>query len=257
MVRVSVIGCGNMGGALVHGLVQAGHRDIVVCDVDPSALDRVSTLGVTTSTDPGDASEAEFVFVVVKPAIVSTVVEQLGLTADQTLISIAAGVPTDYIEQFTDAKVVRLMPNLAAETGTAAAAVTGAVSEDLLTLLGSIGVVVEVEEEHMDTATAVNGSGPAFVFYLIQAMAEAGVESGLDADDARVLAAQTFKGAAETILHSEASIQELIDAVCSPKGTTIEGMAVLRESQIDETIEAAVMAAERRASELAVEVGHE
>jgi pyrroline-5-carboxylate reductase len=137
------------------------------------------------------------------------------------------------------------MPNLAAETGSMAAAVAGEeIPEDVKTLLGEAGVFVEVSEDKMDIATAVNGSGPAFVFYLIQAMR-------LDPEDAETLAAQTFKGAAETVLQSDDSLEDLIDAVCSPKGTTIEGMEVLWDSDADQALTDAVTAAERRSKELA------
>ena len=118
-------------------------------------------------------------------------------------------------------------------------------------LLEEVGEYAEIEETQMDIATALNGSGPAFVFYLIGAMADAGVDSGLDEEQAETLAAQTFKGAAETVLQSEQSIDELIDAVCSPGGTTIEGMEVLWDSDADEAVIDAVAAAEARSRELA------
>ena len=105
----------------------------------------------------------------------------------------------------------------------------------------------------MDVSTAVNGSGPAFVFYLIDAMKEAAVDGGLEPEQAETLAAQTFKGAAETVLRDDRSVDELIDAVCSPKGTTIEGMDVLWDSDADEAVIDAVAAAEERSRELAEE----
>jgi len=153
--------------------------------------------------------------------------------------------------------VVRVMPNLAAETRDMAAAATGAVDDAVRTILADVGEFVEVEESRMDVATAVNGSGPAFVFYLIQAMRDAGVDAGLDEEQAETLAAQTFKGAAETVLRSERSIEDLIDAVCSPNGTTIEGMEVLWDSEADGAVADAVAAAEERSRELADGVGDE
>jgi len=109
----------------------------------------------------------------------------------------------------------------------------------------------------MDVATALNGSGPAFAFYFLQAMAEAGVEGGLDPESAEVLAAQTIKGAAETVLRSDRGVDELIDAVCSPNGTTIEGMEVLWNSDVEDVVVEAVAAAERRSRELAADLGDE
>ena len=254
MARASVIGCGNMGSALVRGLAQSGDHTVIAYDVDEDALASVSEYSTETTTDLDVATESDIVFVVVKPDIAPGVVEELDLTADQTLVSFAAGVSTDVIEPLTDATVLRVMPNLAAATGNMAAAVTGGeLTPEIETLLEEAGVFVEVDEEYMDIATAVNGSGPAFVFYLIQAMQHAGVDAGLDDEDALVLAAQTFKGAAETVLRSDEPIEELIDAVCSPQGTTIEGMDVLWDSDVDEELAAAVAAAERRSKELAAE----
>jgi pyrroline-5-carboxylate reductase len=189
--------------------------------------------------------------------VVGTVLEELDLAADQTLVTFAAGVERAFVAERTDASVVRAMPNLAAETGDMAAAVTPNATEEVAAVLGAAGEVVEVDEQQMDVATAVNGSGPAFVFYLIDAMKAAGVEHGLGQDEAERLAAQTFKGAAETVLRDDRSVDELIDAVCSPKGTTIEGMEVLWDSDVQQEVGAAVAAAERRARELAGTVDDE
>lgn len=254
MVRTSVIGCGNMGGALIEGLARAGGHTIIACDLDPDALAVVAEYATETTSETADAADADVVVVAVKPDIVGLVLEELDLSPEQTLVSIAAGVPTDFLEARTDARVVRLMPNLAARTRNMAAAVTGEeIPDDVRRLLDDVGEYVVIEEAQMDVATAVNGSGPAFVFYLIQAMADAGAAGGLDPEDARVLAAQTFKGAAETVLRSDEEIEELIDAVCSPKGTTIEGMEVLWDSDADEAVAGAVRAAEERSAELAAE----
>ncbi|WP_332900196.1 pyrroline-5-carboxylate reductase [Haladaptatus sp. CMSO5] len=252
MVHVSVIGCGNMGSALVRGLSKTGTHTITACDVDPQALASVEAYCETTTTDLAIAAEAPVVFVVVKPALTADIVSELDLSPDQTLVSIAAGVSTSVLEAKTDADVIRVMPNLAAATGDMAAAVSGAqLPDDVAELLSDVGVFVEVDEAQMHISTAVNGSGPAFVFYLLNAMKQAGVDGGLDPADAEILAAQTFKGAAETVLTSEKSIDELIDDVCSPKGTTIEGMEVLRASTAKKAVSDAVAAAERRSVELA------
>ncbi|RQG90266.1 pyrroline-5-carboxylate reductase [Natrarchaeobius halalkaliphilus] len=254
MVRASVIGCGNMGSALVRGLSRTGKHTITAYDIDPDALAAVEDHCAETTTDIERATEPDLVIVAVKPDLVAVVLEDLDLSSDQTLVSIAAGVPTEFIEDRTDATVVRIMPNLAAETGDMAAAVTGSeIPDEVRALLDDVGEYVEIDEARMDIATAVNGSGPAFVFYLIGAMKGAGVDAGLEADQAETLAAQTFKGAAETILRSEESIEDLIDAVCSPKGTTIEGMEVLWDSAVEAEVGDAVAAAERRSRELATE----
>ncbi|WP_256549419.1 pyrroline-5-carboxylate reductase [Natrinema caseinilyticum] len=258
MVQTSVIGCGNMGSALIKGLWRGGNHTVTACDLDPDALESVADYCERTTSDVSEAADADVVVVAVKPDIVGAVLEDLELSPEQTLLSIAAGVSTDYVETRTDANVVRLMPNLAAETGDMAAAVAGEnVTDEVRALLDDVGEYAEIDEAQMDIATAVNGSGPAFVFYLIQAMTEAGVDGGLEADDAETLAAQTFKGAAETVLRSDEDVDDLIDAVCSPNGTTIEGMEVLWNSDVRADVTAAVTAAEERSAELAAEFGSE
>ncbi|QSG06303.1 Pyrroline-5-carboxylate reductase [Halapricum desulfuricans] len=221
-------------------------------DADPDALEAVEAYSTTTTTDLAAAGESDVVVLAVKPDVVATVLDELDLSADQTLVTVAAGVSRSFVADRTDATVVRVMPNLAAETGDMAAAVTrDGLSEDVRELLATVGEYAVIDEALMDVSTAVNGSGPAFVFYLIGAMKAAGMEGGLDPEQAETLAAQTFKGAAETVLRDERSVDELIDAVCSPNGTTIEGMEVLWDSDVEDRIVEAVGAAERRSAEIA------
>ena len=251
MTHLSVVGCGNMGGALLKGLSRSGRHTLVGCDIDPEARARVNDYCSETTDDLAVAAEADYVVLAVKPDMVATLLKPLDLDTDQTLISIAAGVSPDYVAARTDASVVRLMPNLNAETNDMAAAVTGAVDDEVRALLAEVGEFAEIDESQMDIATALNGSGPAFVFYLIGAMKTAGVDSGLSEADAETLAGQTFKGAAETVLRADRAIEELIDAVCSPGGTTIEGMELLWDSDVDSEVAAAVHAAEDRSREMA------
>jgi pyrroline-5-carboxylate reductase len=251
MVHASVIGVGNMGGAFVTGLAREGSHTVTAIDADPDALGAIEGHAGETATDLGAAREGDVVVLAVKPDVVDVVLSDLDLRADQTLLTFAAGVASAYVADRTDATVVRAMPNLAAETGDMAAAVTPNATDEVRALLDAVGEFVEIEESLFDTATAVNGSGPAFVFYLVEAMKQAGIDGGLDPGDAEVLAAQTFRGAAETVLHDERSVDELIDAVCSPNGTTIEGMEVLWDSDVQTEFGAAVEAARRRSGELA------
>lgn len=258
MTHVSVIGCGNMGGALIKGLARAGSYDVTAIDLDTDALESVAEYATETTSDIGAARDADIVVIAVKPKAISAVLGDLDLSADQTVVTIAAGVPREFVAGHTDASVVRIMPNLAAETGDMAAAATQeGIDDDVRAMLDAVGEFVEIDEELMDISTAVNGSGPAFAFYLIDAMKSAGVESGLEPEQAETLAAQTFKGAAETVLRDDRSVDELIDAVCSPNGTTIEGMEVLWDSAADEAVIEAVGAAEERSEELAEEFDDE
>jgi pyrroline-5-carboxylate reductase len=241
-----------MGGAFIKGLAESTDHTVTACDVDTTVLETIEPYCDETTTDLAVAAEADVVVLALKPDLVGGILADLDLSADQTVLSIAAGVSTSVLKSKTDATVVRIMPNLAAEYGMMAAAVTeSTVTDEIRAILDVVGEFVEVDESKMDIATAVNGSGPAFVFYLMDAMAKAGVDGGLSPEDARTLSAQTFKGAAETVLNSERSIEELIDAVCSPKGTTIEGMEVLWDSDVETEVGKAVAAAEERSKELA------
>jgi len=251
MVDVSVIGAGNMGGAFVNGLARDGTHTVTAIDVDRDALAAVAPHADETTTDLNAARASDVVVLAVKPDTVGTVLADLDLRPEQTLLTFAAGVERASVTDRTDATVVRAMPNLAAETGDMAAAVTQNAPWEVRVLLEAVGEFVEVEEGLLHTATAVNGSGPAFVFYLLQAMKQAGVEGGLDPEQAEVLAAQTFRGAAETVLRDDRSVDALIDAVCSPNGTTIEGMEVLWDSDVQTEFAAAVAAAERRSKQIA------
>lgn len=257
MVELSVIGCGHLGSAVIRGLSRDGGHAITACDVNESALADVESVVDRTTTVVAVAGEAGLVILAVEPDVVDTVLAELDLDPDQTLLSFAAGVTIEFLEARTDATVVRGMPNLAAEVNEMACAVAGEPDEDVEAVLGSLGRFVRIEESQMDVATALNGSGPAFVFYLIGALAEAGVLSGLDQDAARILAAQTAKGAAETVLQADREIDALIDAVCSEGGTTIEGMSVLRDSTVEEDLGDALRAAERRSAEISEGITNE
>jgi pyrroline-5-carboxylate reductase len=258
MAEVTIIGCGNLGSALITGLSKSGNHSITAYDIDPDALERVAPLADRTTTDLDEATDSEVVIVAVKPKNIETVLGGLDLSPEQTLVTVAAGVPKEFVEARTEATVVRIMPNLAAETRDMATAVTwDEIDEDVAGLLDDLGEFAEIDEAQMDVATALNGSGPAFVFYFLQAMKEAGVEEGLTEEEAETLAAQTFKGAAETVHHSEKSVDELIDAVCSPNGTTIEGMEVLWDSDVEPVIGEALAAATERSRELAADFDDE
>ena len=251
MTRVSVIGCGNMGGAFLKGLARSGSHHLTAIDPDPDTRESVAAYASETTDDAAAAEQSDVVVLAVKPDLVATVLGDLDLSADQTLVTLAAGVARGFVAARTDASVVRIMPNLAAETGDMAAAATRAgLTDEVRALLDELGEFTEIDEELMDISTAVNGSGPAFAFHLIDAVKQAGIGGGLDPEGAETLAAQTFKGAAETVLRDDRSVDELVDAVCSPNGTTIEGMEVLWDSDADEAVAAAVGAAAERSREL-------
>ncbi|MFP4633287.1 MAG: pyrroline-5-carboxylate reductase [Halobacteriales archaeon] len=257
--KVCVVGCGNLGGAVIRGLAGTSEYDVFGCDKDEDRLQEVAEHCTETTTDAASiVDEVDVVALAVKPDVVGAVLDGLSLD-DQVVVSFAAAVPLGFLGRHTDARVVRVMPNLAAEYREMAAAVSppGEVPDVAARMLDALGTYVEIDESEMDVATAVNGSGPAFVFYLIDAMTSAGVEGGLTESEAERLVVQTFRGAAEIVEGDERSIDELIDAVCSPGGTTIEGMEVLRGSTVAEDVGDAVAAAERRSEEISREVARQ
>ncbi len=258
MTDVSIIGCGHMGSALIRGLSTSDAHRVTAIDVDPDALAAVEEYSDWTTHDIAAAAESDVVIIAVKPDVVGTILDELELSPEHTLVTFAAGVSTDFVAGRTPATVVRVMPNLAAETRNMAAAVTeDTVTDEVLGILDAVGEYAEIDEAQMDIATAVNGSGPAFVYYLIQGMKQAGIDGGLDPEQAETLATQTFRGAAEMALQSDDDLDDMIDAVCSPNGTTIEGMEVLWDSNVQAEISEAVAAAEERSRELAEAVDDE
>jgi pyrroline-5-carboxylate reductase len=258
MTSVSIIGCGHMGSALARGLARTGAHTVTASDPDTDALAAVEQYCAETTTGLEGTAEADVVFLAVKPEVVGTVLAELDLPADRTLVTVAAGVPRAFVQARTDATVVRIMPNLAAETGNMAAAVAwDEPDEDVAAILDDLGTFVVIDEDLMDVATALNGSGPAFVTYFLQCMKQAAVAEGLDPAAAETLVAQTVKGAGETVLQSEESPDELVEAVCSEGGTTIEGMEVLWDSDVSSVVDDTLGAAAERSRELATEVDDE
>ncbi|MFH0859582.1 MAG: pyrroline-5-carboxylate reductase [Candidatus Altiarchaeota archaeon] len=258
-MKVGVIGAGRMGSALIKGFMRAGIAGgdgIYASDEDE---DRLRTLGsVRTSTSNAEvARESDIIFLAVKPDKVKKVLEEIKKDAKgKLLVSIAAGIKTSQIEKTVDARVIRVMPNTPAIVEAGAAAycrgkkATDDDAETVEQFLSSLGIAMEVEESMMDAVTGLSGSGPAYVYLIIKALAEAGVEEGLKEDVALKLAAQTAKGAGEMVLKTGKRPQELIDMVCSPGGTTIEGLKVLESGKAAESFKKAVKAAAKRSREL-------
>jgi len=262
---LGVIGVGKMGGALVRGLVRAGAlppEQVLLSDAEPGRADRLAhELGVRVAASNRDlASRSEFVLLAVKPSAIAGVVREIAgaLGADHTLVSIAAGVPTGRLREWlgkAGPALVRVMPNTPALIGAGMFAVAASeVAPERIAvlerLLGALGRVVVVPEAMMDAVTGVSGSGPAYVFTLIEAMADAGVAAGLPRSLAQELAAQTVAGAARMVLETGEHPAALKDAVASPGGTTIAGLAELEARGFRAAVMAAVKAAARRSREL-------
>ncbi len=259
------IGAGNMAGALIRGLIGTGSvtaPQIVAADPDGERLTALrSELGIRVTGDNGNAVDGAAVIVLAtKPQVFPQVLAGLdgALPADALLISIAAGISTAFIERALPdgARVVRTMPNTPALVGAGATAIAAgrhATDEDLAlteTLFDSVGVSVRVPEASIDAVTGLSGSGPAYVFAMIEALRDAGVREGLPEETALLLASQTVFGAAKLLLEEQAAPEALRERVTSPGGTTRAGLDALARAGFEDALAGAVRAATRRSAEL-------
>ncbi|MBD9387445.1 pyrroline-5-carboxylate reductase [Rhizobium sp. BIGb0125] len=261
-----LVGAGNMGGAMLSGWLKKGvaGASVVVLDPNPSdAMKRmIAEAGATHSVTPPDGMTAGIVFLAVKPQLMDTVLPSIKklVGSDTVIVSIAAGKTLSYLEtQLGAAAMVRAMPNTPAMVGrgVTGAYANAAVSEEQRTqvhnLLKVSGPVEWVAGEgDIDAVTAVSGSGPAYVFYLVECMAEAGRKLGLPADLAMRLARETVAGAGELLHQSPEDASRLRQNVTSPGGTTAAALSVLMAPEgMQPLFDEAIAAARKRAEELA------
>ena len=262
--KICIIGGGNMGEALAGGIISSGLAQVESITIHDIRKERLAYFTdkyhVCVSDDIAGAIEAsDIVILAVKPRNMETVLSDMADTVgDRLIISIAAGVTLGFIEGILGekARAVRVMPNTPALIGEGAAALAGgknATDSDIATarrIFDSVGMTVVVEEELIDAVTGLSGSGPAYGFIIIDALASAGVSQGLEAETALKLAAQTMLGAAKLCLNADKTPAQLTDMVASPGGTTIEGIKALEAGGIRETLAAAVEAATKKSKEL-------
>ena len=262
---IAFLGAGNMAEAFIKGLLRAGvavPAEILCTDRRKDRLEELNRLyGVRTSTDNrAAAAEAEIVFLSVKPQVMNKLLDEIAPALDQKklVVSIAAGVPLAAIERRVGhgIRIVRTMPNTPALVGagaTAMAAGDHATEADMAqakALFDAVGKTVVVDEPLLDAVTGLSGSGPAYVFLVIEALADAGVKVGLDRRTAQELAAQTVLGSAKLLLETGEHPGKLKDQVTSPGGTAIAGLHTLEAGGLRTTLMNAVEAATKRAHEL-------
>lgn len=265
-MKISVIGAGNMGSALIRGLLgseKAMPETISVFDIDPAkALALQQQLNVRLAEDIGEAieSDTDILILAVKPQIIEEVILSIADKIHDTLvlISVAAGISTGFILSLLNfpARVVRAMPNAAALVGASATALCKAGSADegdleqALNIFSAIGLAVTVEEKMMNVVTALSGSGPGYLFPIMEALTDGAVLMGLDRPTARALAGQTFMGAAIMALSGDEAFSDLKDRVTSPGGTTIAGLQIMERGGLRGILMDTVQAAARRAEAL-------
>ena len=264
--KIGFIGCGNMGEALISGLVLSGAakpENIICSDVRQDQLEIIhEKYKIATTTNNLEViQKAQIVIYATKPQILHTVLKETAAELDMSklIISIAAGVPLAAIESCLDKKLrlIRVMPNICAfvkESATAIAAGKNVLDGDIelaKAVFDSVGKSVFIQENVlMDAFTGLSGSGPAYIFMIIDAMADAGVKMGLSRKDSLFLSTQTVMGAAKMLLESNQHPGQLKDMVTSPGGTAIAGIHTLEKGGLRTTMINAVEAASKRSTEL-------
>lgn len=260
---LAFLGAGAMGEALMRGLLEAqvlAPNQISAFDPATTRLHELaSRLAIRALDDPVQVGQSQAILLAVKPQVLASALEPLReLEASHTIISIAAGVTTGAIEACfsNDVPVVRVMPNTPALVNRAASAIAPgrfARPEHLdiaRAIFGSVGLVVDASEKDLDAVTGLSGSGPAYVFAFIEALADGGVRAGLSREVALKLAAQTVMGSAQMVLETGRHPGELKDMVASPGGTTIAGLHALEQKAFRGTVMDAVLAAAQKSREL-------
>jgi pyrroline-5-carboxylate reductase len=266
--RVAVLGAGKIGGILLRGFLEQGLLSRQQALATVAHAERAKLLSrqfkIPVSTDNAAAArQADILLVCVKPQVVRELLEQIRpqVTRKKLIVSVAASVPTSYIEKVLSAEVpvVRAMPNTPCAVGCGMTGIcrgqfaSPAHLEIARRLFDSVGKTVVVDEKHMDAVTGLSASGPAFTYIILESLAEAGVKTGLPRDVATLLAAQTLQGASRVVLETGDHPALLKDAVTTPAGCTIDGILELEEGKLRVTLIKAVVKAAARAKELLFE----
>ena len=262
-MRIGFIGSGRMASALLEGILRAEiarASDIVVTDKIAAAAESLAkhTGAGVRDSNAAVAKFAHALILCVKPSDVQAALHEAGNLDGKLLISIAAGVPLRRLRAWApgNPRLIRVMPNTPALVGKGAAAFATAdetTPEDIAAterIFGSTGIVVRVKEELLDAVTGVSGSGPAFVYTVIEALADGGVLMGLQREVALRLASQTVLGAAAMVIETGMHPAQLRDQVTSPGGTTIAGLEALEDAGLRSALISAVRAATERSGEL-------
>jgi pyrroline-5-carboxylate reductase len=261
---IGFVGGGNMAEAMIRGLLRgkvfAPENVIVSGPREERMRELRGTYGIRATLDNREAAKSQIVVLSVKPQILSRVLDEISdaIDPEALVISIAAGVPVAALQArlASGTRVVRGMPNTPALVDAAATAIAGGEHaresdlEDARRIFDAIGITVILEESQLDAVTGLSGSGPAYVFLILEALSDAGVKVGLSRRTAQLLAAQTLLGSAKLLLETNEHPGRLKDMVTSPGGTAITGLHTLEHGGVRTTLMNAVEAATRRSREL-------
>ena len=251
-MKIGFIGCGTMATAIINGILNnklLGSNDIYIYDKYQGAIDRlVSELGVIGCENQHDVAEkCDVLFLAVKPNVIGSVISEIK-TNSPLVISIAAGKTIEYLESFAnvDLRLVRVMPNINAKVGEAISAycynenVLESDIDKVESILSCFGKCLYIDESQFPIFGVLGGCAPAYAYMFIDSLAQAGVDNGMTKDEALKIAAQTVYGSAKMILETDIEPWKLADNVCSPGGTTIEGVISLQKDEFNKTIKRAV-----------------
>jgi pyrroline-5-carboxylate reductase len=266
---IAILGTGSMGGAILAGLtapsvsvdgrIRVTNRTIEKARPLGSAAVESFALAETPDANRLAVAGARLVLIGVKPAMVADLLREIAgaLESDAIVISVAAGVTAATMEAIVPVPVLRAMPNTPAVVGrgvTGLAAGSRATAADIQlgrALFETVGTVLEIPEERIDALSTISGSGPAYVFYLIEELTKTAIDLGFTAEESAIMVNGTFRGAAELLVSSGVEPAELRRRVTSPKGTTERAIAVLETADLKKLFDRATAAALARAKELA------
>jgi pyrroline-5-carboxylate reductase len=263
--RLGFIGAGKLAGSVMRGLVRAqfcSPAEIIASEPNENTRAALrDEIGIELTTENAEVAEkADVIFIGVKPGVVLPMLHKIvSAIQNKLVISLAAGVRLKSIEEIANARFMRALtntPSVICQAATAIARGSRTSNQDVALarqIFSAIGIVVEVAEEQIDVVTALSGSGPAFVYTVIEALAQGGKKCGLPAETSMTLAAQTVRGAAQLALETKKSPEELIKMVVTPGGTTAAGLAAMEKLKTSEGLIAAVEAATKRGQEMAQE----
>ena len=265
--KIGFIGAGKMATAMIEGLLSKGvytKDEIIACSRSQDTKERVSgALGIEVTTDTASVfSSADVIVLAVKPNQIEGILttNSAANSTKKLLISIAAGIKLSTLERYVpDSRIIRVMPNVcctvleSASSYTLGSKATDGDRETVKKILEAVGIAFEVSEDKIDAVTGLSGSSPAYVFMVIDALADGGVLMGLPRDMALKLAAQTVLGSAKAVLETGRHPEELKNSVCSPGGTTIEGVKVLEDYGMRAAFISAVQASAEKSKEMGKE----
>ncbi len=263
MIKVGFIGAGNMGSALIDAISKTPDVKIFVSDNDKEkAAATASRYSASVSDNVTIAGMCDYIYLAVKPNIIPSVASEIknSIFENATVVSMAAGVSLSSLEEMlgSDKKIIRIMPNTPVAVGNgvvlyctnAAARISNTPETRFKTIMENAGIVDKIDEKLIDAASALSGCGPAFVYMFIEALADGAVECGLPRDKALLYASNTLIGSANMVLSTGKHPEQLKDEVCSPGGSTIEGVHALETGAFRGTTANAVVSAFEKTKKL-------